>query len=77
MSVEGDLQHSLRIGDTVLLYSKEARGYVFSELSRSVLEKVVVSSVGDQLPYLPQFPPQLSGHHVIHWRQYISRAKFY
>ena len=42
MSVEGDLQHSLRIGDTVLLYSKEARGYVFSELSRSVLEKVVV-----------------------------------
>ena len=34
MSVEGDLQHSLRIGDTVLLYVKDAHGYVFSELSR-------------------------------------------
>lgn len=27
-------QHSLRIGDTVLLYAKEADGYVCSELSR-------------------------------------------
>ena len=34
MSLEGDLQHSLRIGDTVLIYAKEARGYVFSELTR-------------------------------------------
>ena len=34
MSVEGDLQHSLRMGDAVLLYAKDARGYVFSELSR-------------------------------------------
>lgn len=33
MSVEGDLQHSLRIGDTVLLYAKEVQGYVFSELT--------------------------------------------
>ena len=36
MSLDGDLQHSLRIGDTILLYAKEARGYVFSELTRWV-----------------------------------------
>ena len=31
---EDDAQHSLRVGDTVLLYAKEPNGYVFSELSR-------------------------------------------
>ena len=31
---EDDAQHSLRVGDTVLLYAKETSGYVFSELSR-------------------------------------------
>ena len=30
------MQHSLRIGDVILLYSKEGRGYVFSETSRLV-----------------------------------------
>ena len=34
MSLEGDLQHALRIGDAVLFFAKEAHGYVFSELSR-------------------------------------------
>lgn len=34
MSLEGDLQHVVRIGDIVLFYAKEASGYVFSELSR-------------------------------------------
>ena len=31
---EDDAQHSLRVGDTVLLYAKETNGYVFSQLSR-------------------------------------------
>ena len=31
---ESSEQHSLRIGDTVLLYAKEVLGYVFSEVSR-------------------------------------------
>ena len=34
MSLDGDLQQSLRIGDAILLYAKEAHGYVFSELTR-------------------------------------------
>ena len=29
-----ELQYSMRIGDTVLLYAKEVLGYVFSEVSR-------------------------------------------
>ena len=36
---EDDAQHSLRVGDTVLLYVKETNGYVFSELSRYVAPK--------------------------------------
>ena len=36
---EDDVQHSLRVGDTVLLYVKETNGYVFSELSRYVAPK--------------------------------------
>jgi inositol 1,4,5-triphosphate receptor type 1 len=43
MSLDGDLQHSLRIGDTVLLYAKEARGYVFSELTSSKHNSVAVT----------------------------------
>jgi len=31
---EESLQHSLRIGDTVLLYAEKTNGYVFSELAR-------------------------------------------
>ena len=31
---EDDAQHSLRVGDTVLLYVKETNGFVFSQLSR-------------------------------------------
>ena len=31
---EEDTQYSLRIGDTVLLYAKERKGFVFSELTR-------------------------------------------
>ena len=31
---EGSTQHSLRIGDTVLLYAKERNGFVFSEITR-------------------------------------------
>ena len=31
---EDDTQYSLRIGDTLLLYAKERRGVVFSELTR-------------------------------------------
>ena len=31
---EDDTQHSLRIGDTVLLYAEERKGFVFSELTR-------------------------------------------
>ena len=31
---EEDAQHSLRVGDMVLLYAKETNGFVFSELSR-------------------------------------------
>ena len=36
---EDDAQHSLRVGDTVLLYAKETKGYVFSELSRYLQKK--------------------------------------
>ena len=36
---EDDVQHSLRVGDTVLLYAKETNGYVFSELSRYLQKK--------------------------------------
>ncbi len=38
---EAEQQHSLRVGDTVLLYSKEVHGYIFSELSRSVLANII------------------------------------
>ena len=31
---DSEQQHSLRVGDTVLLYEKEVHGYIFSELSR-------------------------------------------
>ena len=31
---DSEQQHSLRVGDTVLLYAKEVHGYIFSELSR-------------------------------------------
>ena len=31
---EEDTQHSLRIGDTVLLYARKTKGFVFSELTR-------------------------------------------
>ncbi len=33
---DAEQQHSLRVGDTILLYVKEVHGYVLSELSRSV-----------------------------------------
>ena len=42
MSVEDDLQHALRIGDTVLFYAKAAQGYVFSELSRYVVATAII-----------------------------------
>ena len=31
---EEGTQHSLRIGDTVLLYARKTKGFVFSELTR-------------------------------------------
>ena len=34
---EDSTQHSLRIGDTVLLYARKTKGFVFSELTRYVL----------------------------------------
>ena len=38
---EDDTQHSLRIGDTVLLYAREKNGFVFSELTRYIMPEIV------------------------------------
>ena len=37
MAVSDGSPQSMRIGDTVLLYAAEAKGYVFSELARWVM----------------------------------------
>ena len=40
---DAQAQHSLRVGDTVLLYAKEANGFVFSELTRYIdMQNVVL-----------------------------------
>ena len=49
-ATEESLQ-SLRIGDTVLLYAAEAKGYVFSELARWVV--VDCYKIGSTCSYFP------------------------